>query len=64
MDIDSEETKKRKLEEDEPKSILDLDKVLKEHLESTQNMVKLLNYLAIKVIGFEKLFNKDLFKPS
>ena len=56
MDID--ESKKRKLEEVEN---LDVEVVLKAHMESTQNLLKLMAVLAQKVVGFEKVFNKDLF---
>ena len=56
MDID--ESKKRKLEEVEN---LDVEVVLKAHMESTQNLLKLMAVIAQKVVGFEKVFNKDLF---
>ena len=63
MDID--ETKKRKIEEGEkePENI-DLESVLKAYIESSQNMAKLLAIIAQKVVGFEKVFNKDLFKQQ
>lgn len=61
MDID--ETKKRKIEEKEVENI-DLESVLKAHVESSQNMAKLIAIIAQKVVGFEKVFNKDLFKTS
>jgi hypothetical protein len=63
MDID--ETKKRKIEElpAEPEN-LDLETVLKAYIDSSQNMAKLIAILAQKVVGFEKVFNKDLFKPA
>ena len=60
MDVD--ETKKRKIEE-VPENV-DLEVVLKAYIESSQNMAKLIAVLAQKVVGFEKVFNKDLFKPS
>jgi len=60
MDID--ETKKRKIEEE--KDQIDLESVLKAYIESSQNMAKLIAIMAQKVVGFEKLFNKDLFKPQ
>ena len=59
MDID----KKRKIDE-EPVENVDLETVLKAHIESSQNMAKLIAVIAQKVVGFEKVFNKDLFKPS
>lgn len=62
MDVD--ETKKRKVEEEEKPEVLELETVLKAHLESQQNLVKLLALLAQKVVGLEKMFNKDLFKPQ
>lgn len=58
MDIDQ---KKRKVEENEEVEKLDLETVLKAHIESTQNIAKLLNILTQKILGFEKVFNKDLF---
>lgn len=58
MDID--ETKKRKIEET-PEN-LDLETVLKAHIESTQNMAKLIAILTQKLLNLEKVFNKDLFK--
>lgn len=63
MDID--ETKKRKID-DEPEAPqnLDLEAVLKAYIEGNQNLAKVIAILAQKVIGFEKVFNKDLFKPS
>ena len=61
MDID--ETKKRKIEDKEVENI-DLEAVLKAHVESSQNMAKLLAIIAQKVVGFEKLFNKDIFKQG
>ncbi len=60
MDID--ETKKRKVDS-EPENI-DLETVLKAHIESSQNMAKLIAVLAQKLVGFEKVFNKDLFKSQ
>lgn len=60
MDID--ESKKRKVDA-EPENI-DLESVLKAHIESTQNMAKLIAVLAQKLVGFEKVFNKDLFKSQ
>ncbi len=60
MDID--ETKKRKIEE-VPENV-DLETVLKAYIESSQNMAKLIAVIAQKVVGFEKVFNKDLFKPA
>lgn len=59
MDID----KKRKIDE-EPVENVDLETVLKAYIESSQNMAKLIAVIAQKVVGFEKVFNKDLFKPS
>lgn len=61
MDID--ETKKRKIDEKEQENI-DLETVLKAYIESSQNMAKLIAIIAQKVVGFEKLFNKDLFKQG
>ncbi len=61
MDID--ETKKRKIDEPEPENI-DLETVLKAYIESSQNIAKLLAVLTQKVLGFEKVFNKDLFKKD
>jgi hypothetical protein len=61
MDID--ESKKRKIEEKEPETV-DLETVLKAHVESSQNMAKLIAIMAQKVVGFEKLFNKDIFKQG
>ena len=60
MDID--ETKKRKVDEI-PESV-DLETVLKAYIESSQNMAKLIAVLAQKIVTFEKVFNKDLFKAS
>ena len=61
MDID--ESKKRKIDEKEQENI-DLETVLKAYIESSQNMAKLIAIIAQKVVGFEKLFNKDLFKQG
>ncbi len=61
MDID--ETKKRKVESKEVDHI-DLETVLKTYIESSQNMAKLIAVLAQKVVGFEKVFNKDIFKTE
>jgi len=61
MDID--EQKKRKIEEVKEENI-DLETVLKAYIETSQNMAKLIAILAQKVVGFEKVFNKDLFKSS
>lgn len=61
MDID--ETKKRKIEEKESENI-DLEAVLKAYIDNANNMAKLLAVLAQKVVGFEKVFNKDLFKQQ
>ncbi len=61
MDID--ETKKRKIEEKEVENI-DLETVLKAYIEASQNMAKLIAIIAQKIVGFEKVFNKDLFKTS
>lgn len=61
MDID--DAKKRKIDDKEVEN-LDLETVLKAYIESSQNMAKLIAILAQKVVGFEKVFNKDLFKPS
>lgn len=58
MDIDQ---KKRKVEEDETVENIDLEAVLKAHIESSQNIAKLLAILTQKILGFEKVFNKDLF---
>jgi hypothetical protein len=43
---------------------IDLETVLKAHVESSQNIAKLLAIIAQKLVGFEKLFNKDLFKQG
>lgn len=61
MDID--ETKKRKVEEKEVESI-DLEAILKAHVESSQNMAKLLAVLTQKILAFERVFSKDLFKSE
>ena len=61
MDVD--DVKKRKIDTKEAENI-DLESVLKAHVESSQNMAKLLAVLAQKVVGFEKVFNKDLFKTE
>lgn len=58
--MDIEETKKRKIEEGSEN--VDLETVLKAYIESSQNMAKLIAVIAQKVVGFEKVFNKDLFK--
>ena len=58
MDIDE---KKRKIDEVEEKP-LNVDEVLKCYVESNTNMAKLLLTLTQKVLTFEKMFNKDLFK--
>lgn len=60
MDID----KKRKIEEEPVPENVDLESVLKAYIESSQNMAKLIAVIAQKVVGFEKVFNKDLFKQS
>jgi len=60
MDID--EPKKRKVDEKEVENV-DLETVLKAYIESSQNMAKLIAVITQKVVGFEKVFNKDLFKP-
>ena len=61
MDID--ETKKRKVEEAVPKpEIVDLEAILKAHVESSQNMAKLIAILTQKVLTVENVFSKDLFK--
>lgn len=61
MDVD--EVKKRKIEGKEVENI-DLETVLKAYVETSQNMAKLIAVLAQKVVGFEKVFNKDLFKTE
>lgn len=61
MDID--ETKKRKIDEPVQENI-DLEAVLKAYIENSQNMAKLIAVLTQKVLGFEKVFNKDLFKKD
>lgn len=58
MDIDE---KKRKIEEVEEKP-LNVDEVLKGFVESNTEIAKLLMTLTQKVLNFEKMFNKDLFK--
>lgn len=60
MDID--ETKKRKVDEVVPESeVVDLESILNAHIESSQNMAKLIVILTQKVLAFEKVFSKDLF---
>lgn len=61
MEVDGE--KKRKVEEEE-KEVLNLEEVLKELMSSQNNLCKLLALVAQKVVGLEKVFNKDLFKSS
>lgn len=61
MDID--ETKKRKVDDKEVESI-DLEAILKGHIESSQNLAKLIAVLTQKVLAFEKVFSKDLFKSE
>jgi hypothetical protein len=60
MDIDE---KKRKIEDvtEQPEQ-LNVEEILKTHIESSQNIAKLLATLTQKVLSFEKMFNKDLFK--
>jgi hypothetical protein len=58
MDIDE---KKRKIEEIEPEQ-LNVEELLKLYVESSTNIAKLLATLTQKVLMFEKMFNKDLFK--
>lgn len=58
MDIDE---KKRKIDEVEEKP-LNVDEVLKSFVESNTEIAKLMLTLTQKVLTFEKMFNKDLFK--
>jgi hypothetical protein len=57
MDID--ENKKRKVDS-EPEA-LELEGVLKAYIKSGEDMAKVVAILAQKIMGFEKVFNKDLF---
>ena len=59
MDIDE---KKRKIEEVQEAEQLNVEEILKAHIESGQNVAKLLATLTQKVLTFEKMSNKDLFK--
>lgn len=58
MDVDE---KKRKLDDSEPEQ-LNVEEILKTYIESNQKVAKLLHTLTQKVLTFEKMFNKDLFK--
>jgi hypothetical protein len=60
MDIDE---KKRKIEEvTETPENLNVEEILKAFIENNTNIAKLLATLTQKVLNFEKMFNKDLFK--
>jgi hypothetical protein len=59
MDIDE---KKRKIEEVSEAEQLNVEEILKTYIECSQNVSKLLAVLTQKVLTFEKMFNKDLFK--
>jgi hypothetical protein len=59
MDIDE---KKRKIEEVSEAEQLNVEEILKTYIECSQNVAKLLATLTQKVLTFEKMFNKDLFK--
>jgi hypothetical protein len=61
MEIEGE--KKRKIEE-EQQEVINLEDVLKELMAAQQNLCKLLGLMAQKLVGLEKVFNKDLFKSS
>lgn len=61
MEVDGE--KKRKIEEEE-KEVVNLEEILKELMAAQQSLCKLLGLMAQKVVGLEKVFNKDLFKSS
>ena len=62
MDVD--ETKKRKMEEIPEQENIDLETTLKAYITANENMAKLVAVLAQKIVTFEKVFNKDLFKAS
>ena len=63
MDIDE---KKRKIEEVDDSGNsneqLNVEEILKSFVETNTNVAKLLAVLTQKVLSFEKMFNKDLFK--
>ena len=59
MDIDE---KKRKIEEVAESEQLNVEEILKAHIDASTNVAKLLATLTQKVLTFEKMFNKDLFK--
>lgn len=61
MEID--EPKKRKIEE-EALEILDLENLLKAYIDNSQKIAKLLAFVTQKVLVFEKVFNKDIFKKD
>ena len=61
MDEDRE-LKRVKVEEVEEVESLELEVVLKQYIEAQQQLVKLLLVIGQKVVGFEKVFSKDLFK--
>ena len=69
MDIDNKPVvdesllKKRKVEEVENQT-MNLDKILKDHIESTQNLARLISVLTQKIIVIEKVFSRDLFKSE
>lgn len=63
MDMDEDrELKRVKVEEVEEVESLELEVVLKQYIEAQQQLVKLLLVIGQKVVGFEKVFSKDLFK--
>jgi len=61
MDIDE---KKRKIEEVIEPANLDVDTILKSYLDITKQLLQLVAVLSQKVVGFEAVFNKDLFQKK
>ena len=59
MQVDNPE-KKRKVEEETKE--LNVDEVLKTYIDTNTDIARLLATLTQKLLAFEKMFNKDLFK--
>lgn len=59
--MDIEDQKKRKMDVDNIPN-LDVDSIIKNYHEAQVELLKLIAALSSKVVGLEKVFNKDLFQ--